>query len=357
MVLGRLRGKFWLFGVSLLTLSGCSTSADQAELARVQSASSAYSTSVQTLRNPPSAQQNLDNLEVGAAVLSGKPVYIDTRCDQDYVSGYQAYVSSLNQSQDAQDRAYRAMIDAVRPCSKLVGPDAGPPGVTPAGPEASSPPAAAANGQAKQDVKDVTTALQTYFTNLQTIVNSTDVAKIKVAATSISESGKTLATTLKAPPELGASLDLLDKIAEVALEQMQYNALRKVVLAIDPLLKKAAPQLIAGLRVSQGKDIQYAAHDASGAAALLTGVLKNPKLKPEQRFEVYKSLSPNLENANSVYLSLASEDPDAVVNSLVRAHSELASVLRTNKHQTAGIIATAGAIADDGKAIADAANE
>jgi hypothetical protein len=257
------------------------------------------------------------------------------------------------------------MIDAVKPCSKLVGQSEHPSDLTPIGLEKSGRPADATNDQAKQDVKDVTSALQKYFANLQTIANSTDIAKIKTAAASIRDSGESLATTLKAPAAVGASLDLLDKIAEAALEQMQYEALRKVVLAIDPLLKQAAPLLTASLRVTQAKDIQYAGHDASGAAGLLSGVLNDENLIGDpskhlkgdvaQRFAVYNSLSPNLDNANSVYLSLAGDDPKTAVDNLVRAHNELASVLKDNKHQTSGIIATAGAIADSGRAIAGAA--
>jgi hypothetical protein len=44
-----------------------------------------------------------------------------------------------------------------------------------------------------------------------------------------------------------------------------------------------------------------------------------------------------------------------VVDELVSAHGELALALRDNKHQASGIIAVAAAVANGGRAIADAA--
>ena len=358
MILTPIRGKLPIqlasLVTALLTLTSCSTTGDSGELSRVQSAAAAYSAELSALNNPQDATHDRDRLAASAAILSGQPAYIDQSCESTFVTAYQAYISSLGNSAAVQEQSYSDMISAVKPCSSVTAPPAvGAPipakvGLRPAAPAAPIIP---------QKDADVAAALQKYFEGIQAIANATSANDITAAASSIETSAGSLADSLKAPALVKPSLSLINKLVGLALQEMQYRALREVVVKMDPFLSAAAPILGADMRLTQGKNLQYAASNASASAALVNNALVALKTQPEARLATYNLLVASLDDANSVYLSLGADDPTKIIRNLVSAHHDLATALAKNKHQQASILSAASTIAQGGKAISDAASK
>ena len=316
-----------LLTVLVLALSACSTAGDSGELSRVQSAAALYSTELQALKNPQDTTHDQDRLKASAAILSGQPVYIDETCEADFVTAYHGYITSLSSTITAQDQSYSTMIAAVRPCSSVAAMPAplktGTPGATVA-PE----PAAAT---VPQKNTDVASALQKYFAGIQDIASATSVSEITAATSSIEDSADKLSDALKAPALVKPSLSLINKLVGLALQNMQYQALREVVVKMDPFLNAAAPILGADMRLTQGKNLQYAASNASSAAGLVNSGLAALKTQPADRLMAFTALSTSLDDANTVYISLAKDDPAKIVSDLISAHHDLATALvRTN---------------------------
>lgn len=338
-----------------LLLVSCNTTADTDELTKLQTAATTFSAQAAALAQPADASADQAAALNMRFVLSPVPLSIDTGCASRLVADELAFNNSLNESSGQQDAAFAKLLKSSSACSDIS------PYVA-LQPTASPPPLVTQNRSVPTPIASVTfapasDALSKYFTGIETLASATDVAGVEAAYGGLATTAGSLGTALKGPAYVGPAATLLGKIADTGLEAQQYEALRTIVLSMDPLLAQSAPTLIAQMRVQQGWDMLVVADEASDTAGLVTGELNEPTLvsNPAMRAQLYPSLRAPLDDANAKLATLSKSDPATAVRALVSAHHLLAEALRTNKGQFSSALIAAQSLAKAGQAVLAAA--
>jgi hypothetical protein len=198
----------------------------------------------------------------------------------------------------------------------------------------------------------VVTALDQYFDGLRAIVEAKDLDAVVRASETLSASLGSLASSAKAPAAVQAAPGFLAKVAKMAIAQAQYAAVRRYVLAADPLFDAAAPSLTSALRLQQGYWAAEVAQTAATGMITVNATLNDPALAkdPALKLTVWDRTRPILE-AFDEEQEASRTDPAAAVRGLVNAHHALAASIRSGRGQASVVLNNAVGLATSAKAL------
>ncbi|MBV8593453.1 MAG: hypothetical protein JOZ27_04025, partial [Caulobacteraceae bacterium] len=192
----------------------------------------------------------------------------------------------------------------------------------------------------------IVAALDGYFDGLQSIAEAKDADAVADASAKAAQAIAGVAKAAGASAQFQAAPGFVAKLAKMAVARAQYVALRRAVLATDPLLPKAAPAIVAALRVRQSYYAVQVAEDGEIGMKVANATLRDTRVSRDPALELglFQSMAPILDEL-AAEQTAAKADPAAAVRAMVEAHHALAVAVKDRERQAQTLLDNAVEIA------------
>jgi len=318
----------------VLGTAGCSTTPVAPESEALYSAAGRFEAMVSAASPISSAEATLTKARIFAAAYGGsiQPLTVDCWARIDSLQKRYTAAVVAEASPATLDAGYKALLRSP-PCGRM------------ALPASSSPPA-----------QPLTTNLQGYFDALQAITTAKDAASFDSAAQALSDSVAKMAKAVGGSAVSQAMPSLLAQLAQTAVQQAEYELLRRYVPQMDRLLVRAASPIRTELRVRQSFYLTVITLDAHEGMKILDTLYQNPALRnnPVAALTVYAASAPIVDQFE-LEQAAARIDPAEAFDALLAAHHELAKALMSNKGELSAIFNSAKSIGKSAKSLVSAA--
>ncbi len=298
--------------MAAISLGACSTAPYSSETDALDKAAASFKTQAAASSPIPAANATVAKIALLRGVVQGNPPPLSVDCSMTLVEWDKTLRDRVvGADQAAIDLAYKD-LDKVKPCGSL----------------------SQAPAPAPLEPLAIVKALDDYFDGLQSIVEAKDAKAVADALNKASTAAGNLAKEAKASAPVQAAPSFFAKLANVALEDQKYRALREEVLAIDPSLDQVEGPLSSALRVQQSYWIREVAADANIGVVGINATLSDPKVASNPGFElsVQQALAPLMDELIKEQDDVRT-DPASATRGLIEAHHKLAAALKSNRGQ------------------------
>ncbi|WP_321932217.1 hypothetical protein [Paraburkholderia guartelaensis] len=201
--------------------------------------------------------------------------------------------------------------------------------------------ARAASGAAPEEQVALIVDLDAYFVALEALGTAKDETTFDKAATNLSASIASFAKGVGASAPEQAAPGIFSKLAQATLQDAEYQAMRKYVVDMDPLLAQNAPAVTSALRLQQAYYMTVVASDASESAGILNKLYRDPVVTKDRSTTLafYAASVPIVAGFEGEQTSVRT-DPATAVKALVTAHHALYAALQTDKEQFPAIVSS-----------------
>jgi hypothetical protein len=198
---------------------------------------------------------------------------------------------------------------------------------------------AANNPPGKGDIDAYIKAISDYANSLKAITASTSLDDVNK---SLGDTSTALDSLVKAAdPKADASpiTKLLGGIAKMAIEQAQFEALRRSANAFNAAWDQVAPSLKLAVRLRYAEIIEDRATANFGEANVAQIFLNQGRSysTPAQRLELYNTITASLSDSTTK-LQAACVDPGPAINGFTKANAALTTALNDPKRQVAALV-------------------
>ena len=315
--------------ISASGLSACTTAGVSTETTALNDAA-AHFEAVATATSPISAAEaNVAQARMLQAAVGGSIEPLNVSCSAQMQALQAKFTSDVAAGQPAEtlNADYAALL-SVPSCG---------------------PPAAPAASPVEQI--DLIVDLNAYFTALEALGTAKDATTFDTAANGLSTaiSGFAAAAGVGAPEQ--ATAGVFSKLAQTALQDAEYQAMKRYVSDMDGLLARAAPAIVSALRVEQTYYMTVIENDAGESAGILNQVYQSPAVTRQSStaLAVYAASAPIITGIQSEQAS-ARIDPATAVKALITAHHALLLALQSDKGQFPAIVSSVTDIANSASA-------
>jgi hypothetical protein len=311
-------------------LSACAVSGVSSETTALNTAALQFK-SVATAASPiPAAEAALAQARMLQAATGGSIQPLTDTCGERVKTLQAKFNDDVTKSQPVAtlDADYAALI-AAPACGVPAAPDAAPMKVDP-----------------------LITDLEAYFAALQALATAKDAAAFGTAADSLATSITSFAKAAGGNATEQAASAVFSKLAQSALQDAEYKAMKLYVSDMDPLLAQAAPAIISALRAQQSYYISVVTNDANEGADILNKLYQNPTVikDPSIALAVYAASAQIESELQSEQVSVRT-DPATAVAALVNAHHALYEALQANNGQFSAIVSSLTNIATSAESL------
>jgi hypothetical protein len=320
---------------SFLGTAGCSTTPVAPESKALYSAAGRFEEMASAALPISSAEATLTKARMLAAAYHGsiQPLMIDCWTHIDSLQKRYTTAAVAEASPAILDKEYKALLHSP-PCGRVALPPTPPPPAQP-----------------------LITDLRGYFDALQAIATAKDADSFDSAARALSDSVTKMAGAAGGPAVSQAVPSLFAHLAQTAVQQAEYDMLRRYVPQMDQLLVRAASRIRTELRVQQSFYLTVVTLDAHEGMKILNEVYKSAALRknPAAALTVYAASAPIVDQF-AAEQAAARIDPAGAFDALLAAHHELAKALMSNKGELSAIFNSAKSIGKSAKSLVSAAN-
>ena len=198
-----------------------------------------------------------------------------------------------------------------------------------------------ANPAAKPDPKYAldayVAALSEYAKNLKAITAANSLDDVNKA---LDGAGASLTSLVKAAkgPDVAAGVSLETKLVGLALEQAQYEALRRSAREFDKAWDQVAPSVKTALRLREAQLIEDRATINFGYAASASAFLNSPRAyaSPAERLQLFTTMNGKVDEA-AARLEASKVDPAGAIDAFTNASGELTKALDDPKRQVGAL--------------------
>ena len=316
--------------VGASAVAACAVSGVSTETTALSSAATQFK-SVATATSPiPAAEATLTQARMLQAAAGGSIQPLVVSCGAQTQSLQAKFNSDLSTGQPAEtlDADYAALLSA---------------------PSCGTPVAASA---APMKQVELIVDLDAYFPALQALATAKDATTFDTAANSLSTAISGFAKAAGASARVQTASSVFSKLAQSALQDAQYQAMKRYVADMDPLLAQAAPAITSALRLQQSYYITVVSGDARESAGILNRLYQYPSVRnqPSLALAVYTASVPIVTEFESEQASVRT-DPATAVKALVNAHHALYEALQTGKGQLSLIVPSVTDIANSAQSL------
>ena len=311
-------------------LSACATNGVSTETTALSDAATQFK-SVATATSPiPAAEATLTQARMLQAAIGGSIQPLDVSCAAQLQVLQAKFNSDVSAGQPTAtlDADYAALLSA---------PSCGAPAVP---------------GAAPMKQVALIVDLDAYFVALQALGTAKDATTFDTAATSLSTAISGFAKDAGASATEQAAAGVFSKLAQTALQDAEYEAMKKYVADMDTLLTQNEPAVTSALRVQQVFYMTVVTNDAGESASILNKLYQDTAVtkQPSTTLAVYLASAPIITGFESEQASVRT-DPEAAVKALVTAHHALYEALQTGKGQFPAIVSSVTDIATSAGAL------
>lgn len=318
----------------LVGTAGCSTTPVAPESDALYSAAGRFEALVSAASPISSAEATLTQARIFAAAYGGsiQPLTVDCWSRIDGLQKRYTAAVAANAPPAALDADYKALLHSP-PCGRRALPAAAPPPAQP-----------------------LITDLKGYFDALQAITTAKDADSFNSAAQTLSDSVAKMAKAAGGSAVVQAAPSFFAQLAQTAVQQAEYEVLRRYVPQMDRLLVQAASSIRTELRVQQSFYLTVVTLDAHEGMNILDKLYRNPALRksPTAALTVYSASAPIVDQF-AAEQAAARIDPAEAFDALLAAHHELAKALMSNEGELSAIFNSAKSIGKSAKSLVSAA--
>jgi hypothetical protein len=194
--------------------------------------------------------------------------------------------------------------------------------------------------------------LDAYFAGLESLGAAKDAKAFDTAADNLSAAISGFAAEAGASTREQAATGVFSKLVQTALQEAEYQAMKKYVADMDTLLARSAPAVTSALRAQQAFYMTVVTDDAAESAGILDKLYQDPAVtkQPSTALEVYAASAPIITELKSEQAAVR-VDPAKTVKLLVAAHHALYLALETNKGQFPVIVSNVTEIATSAESL------
>ena len=400
-----------IVGAVCLVLGACSTTTYKDQAAQLGTAATALGGAMPTA--PKVGANQIIDIKTDL-VLGNFPIAFSTDCSLNAQIAYQAFLDSLSKSRDEQDAAYVPLTqisacDVVQLNPVATSAAAVPPVAlvkSPAVKSGSAKPNAAnvqlaADEQAEADaalnaagrlkakqaaqaaqqvalgqtpapdasgqkkcgnvggscsLDDYATQIKAYGAAITAAGTAQSVTEAQAALTKADTATGSLLKLANANPIAAPITDAIATVGKLALQQAQYEAMRRAVLLFDARWPLAAPAVAAAARTRQALLISYAADTSLESAVQAQQYLNDDKYyhSPAERLQLFEVLDAKV-TTSAAALKTAEADPAQAIAAFSKANHDLAFAIDQGKGDVSVLLDDLKALSDQVAAVQKAA--
>lgn len=363
-----------------LLLSGCATTVYKDEASQLGTSASALATAFPSQDSVDAEARAVPDIETDLLMANG-PITYTQDCGSKAMAGYQGYVKSIGQSQSIQDSTYASLVKTEACLLASIGEVSSPIAVAAGkgtqakadksdlaaearlkGDEALNAAAFAAS-QARQSERsptlatpsctssctltDYTNQIQAYGNAIQAAATADNVANAQAALGNANTAVGSLLSAAKAPPIATPIATALAAVGKLALQEAQYEAMKRAVLLFDYAWPNVAPAMETAARFRQAQLITTRAYVSLDDSLIAQLYLNNKTYfnSPSERFQLYQVLNSRATMA-AKSLKTSEVDPAAAIVAFTNANHSLALAIENPHSQITTITADFKVLSD-----------